>query len=108
MYARENNNLKCIRPIDINPKTMTTITSTIEHCISTGFPILLENIGEDIEPVFDPVLNLKFKKAGSSLLLIVGDKEIDFHPDFKFIMTTKLSRPHYTPEICVKVTILNF
>ena len=23
-------------------------------------------------------------------------------------MTTKLSRPHYTPEICVKVTLLNF
>lgn len=23
-------------------------------------------------------------------------------------MTTKLGRPHYPPEICVKVTILNF
>lgn len=23
-------------------------------------------------------------------------------------MTTKLSNPHYTPEICVKVTLLNF
>lgn len=23
-------------------------------------------------------------------------------------MTTKLARPHYSPEICVKVTLLNF
>lgn len=23
-------------------------------------------------------------------------------------MTTKLARPHYPPEICVKVTVLNF
>ncbi len=23
-------------------------------------------------------------------------------------MTTKLSKPHYSPEICVKVTLLNF
>lgn len=23
-------------------------------------------------------------------------------------MTTKMARPHYPPEICVKVTLLNF
>mmetsp|Transcript_11708 Transcript_11708/g.17798 ORF Transcript_11708/g.17798 Transcript_11708/m.17798 type:complete len:400 (+) Transcript_11708:4901-6100(+) len=28
--------------------------------------------------------------------------------DFKFIVTTKLSNPHYLPEICIKVTIINF
>jgi dynein heavy chain len=41
-------------------------------------------------------------------MLKLGDKEVDYHPDFRFMMTTKLPRPHYTPEICVKVTILNF
>jgi len=33
---------------------------------------------------------------------------IDYSTSFKFYMTTKLSRPHYPPEICVKVTMLNF
>ena len=33
---------------------------------------------------------------------------LDYSFDFKFYMTTKLSRPHYSPEICVKVTMLNF
>lgn len=33
---------------------------------------------------------------------------MDYTPDFRFYMTTKLGRPHYPPEICVKVTILNF
>jgi dynein heavy chain len=37
-----------------------------------------------------------------------GEKMIDYSSDFKFYMTTKLSRPHYPPEICVKVTMLNF
>jgi len=37
-----------------------------------------------------------------------GDKMIDYSSDFKFFMTTKLGRPHYSPEICVKVTMLNF
>jgi dynein heavy chain len=28
--------------------------------------------------------------------------------DFKFYITTKISRPHYSPEICVKVSMINF
>ena len=38
----------------------------------------------------------------------MGEKYIDYSNDFKFYMTTKLSNPHYPPEICVKVTLLNF
>lgn len=28
--------------------------------------------------------------------------------EFKFIITTKLSNPHYLPDICIKVTLINF
>ncbi len=38
----------------------------------------------------------------------MGEKIIDYSNDFKFFMTTKMANPHYTPEICVKVTLLNF
>ena len=38
----------------------------------------------------------------------MGEKILDFSNDFRFYMTTKLSNPHYPPEICVKVTLLNF
>jgi len=38
----------------------------------------------------------------------VGDSEVDYDPGFKFYMTSKLPNPHYLPEICIKVTIINF
>ena len=38
----------------------------------------------------------------------VGDKELDYSPDFKFYLTTRLANPHYAPEICTKVTLVNF
>lgn len=31
-----------------------------------------------------------------------------YNDDFKFIITTKMANPHYLPEICIKVTVINF
>ena len=33
---------------------------------------------------------------------------IEYSPDFRFYITTRLRNPHYLPEISVKVTLLNF
>ena len=41
-------------------------------------------------------------------MIRLGDKELDYNPDFKFYITTKLGNPHYTPEISTKTTITNF
>jgi dynein heavy chain len=42
------------------------------------------------------------------MYLRIGDTGVEYSQDFKFYVTTKLSRPHYSPEVCVKVTMLNF
>lgn len=41
-------------------------------------------------------------------LIKVGDKRIDFNNKFMLYLTTKMSNPHYLPEIFIKVTIINF
>jgi len=41
-------------------------------------------------------------------LIRLGDKEVEYSPEFRFYITTKLSNPHYTPEISTKTTIVNF
>lgn len=38
----------------------------------------------------------------------LGDKEVEYNPAFRFYITTKLSNPHYAPEIASKTTIVNF
>jgi len=45
---------------------------------------------------------------GGRLLIRLGDTDIEYNSGFKFYMTTKLSNPHYLPEVCIKVTIINF
>lgn len=46
--------------------------------------------------------------SGGRMLIQIGDKEIEYNVDFSFYITTKLSNPHYAPEISSKTSIVNF
>ncbi|EDS43082.1 dynein-1-beta heavy chain [Culex quinquefasciatus] len=67
-------------------------TRVLENAIQFGLPVLLENIGEEIEPLLEPILLKQVFRQGGTM----------------FYITTKLRNPHYLPEIAVKVTLLNF
>ena len=82
---------------------LTEILLQLENSIAFGNSILLENIGNEIDSVFDAILQNKKIKQGGAWKLKMGEKIIDYSPNFKLYMTTKLPNPHYPPEICVKV-----
>lgn len=73
-----------------------------------GFSVLLENIGDKLDPSLEPVLQKNIQKINNQPMLNLGGNMISYHPDFLFFITTKLPNPHYLPEICIKVTLLNF
>ncbi|NWH35887.1 DYH1 protein, partial [Chloropsis hardwickii] len=82
--------------------------STLENTITFGKPFLLENVGEELDPVLEPVLLKEtFKQQGSTVLKL-GDTVIPYHDDFKMYITTKLPNPHYSPEVSTKLTLINF
>ena len=81
---------------------------TMENAIQFGSPVLLQNISEVIDPALDPILNKSIVKKGGLLTIKLGDKDVEFNPEFKFYMTTKLPNPKYAPEIFAKATIINF
>lgn len=39
---------------------------------------------------------------------MIGDKECEFHKNFRLILHTKLANPHYKPELQAQTTLLNF
>jgi dynein heavy chain len=38
----------------------------------------------------------------------IGDKEIEYNPQFRLILHTKLANPHYKPEMQAQATLINF
>ena len=52
-------------------------------------------MGEELDPSLEPVLAKAFVKRGNAILIKLGDKEIDFNPDFRLYITTKLGALPY-------------
>uniref|UniRef100_A0A8B9DMY1 Dynein axonemal heavy chain 3 n=1 Tax=Anser cygnoides TaxID=8845 RepID=A0A8B9DMY1_ANSCY len=81
---------------------------TLENAIQLGTPVLLENIGEELDAFIEPILlKLTFKQQGVEYMKL-GENIIEYSKDFRFYITTRLRNPHYLPELAVKVCILNF
>uniref|UniRef100_A0A452UE75 Dynein axonemal heavy chain 17 n=1 Tax=Ursus maritimus TaxID=29073 RepID=A0A452UE75_URSMA len=78
----------------------------IEQAISEGDILLIENIGETVDPVLDPLLGRNTIKKGK--FIKVGDKEVEYHPQFRLILHTKSFNPHYKPEMQAQCTLINF
>ena len=84
------------------------IMRTLEKAIQFGQWVLIENVGKDLDPALEPILQKSLKKEGSNYFISIGDKQIPYDTKFKFFMTTTMPNPHYSPETFAKVTIINF
>lgn len=78
----------------------------IEKSICTGLTVLVENIGETVDPVLDTLLGRNLIKKGKAIK--ISDKEIEYNSNFRLILHTKLANPHYKPEMQAQTTLINF
>ena len=79
----------------------------MENGLRFGLPVLIENV-EKIDPLMNSILNKEVTKQGGRNLVRIGDQEIDFNPKFKLFMLTRNSETKFTPDICSRVTFVNF
>ena len=69
---------------------------------------MIENIGESIDAVLNPVIQRAAIKRGKKSYVKIGDTEVEFHPSFRLFLHTKLGNPHYPPEVQAECTLVNF
>lgn len=78
------------------------------RAVESGDPFLIENMGENIEPTLMPIIGRVTIKRGTRKFIQMGDEEVEVSPSFRLYLHTKLSNPHYPPEIQAETTLVNF
>ncbi|RYH29930.1 hypothetical protein EON65_06785 [archaeon] len=84
------------------------LIARILQAVELGTPFLIENMGEHIEPSLMPIIARITVKRGAKKFLHIGDQEVEVSPSFRLYLHTKLSNPHYPPEIQAETTLVNF
>lgn len=86
-----------------------TFLREVTMAVRNGRPLMVEDVEEYVDPAMDPILmKQQFLGDGGMYQIRLGDATIDFDENFTFAMTSKMPNPHYLPEICIKVTLINF
>ncbi|XP_019908369.3 dynein heavy chain 10, axonemal [Esox lucius] len=80
----------------------------LEMAIKYGFPFLFQDVDEYIDPVIDSVLEKNVKGAEGRQVITLGDKEVEYDPNFKLYLNTKLSNPKYSPSVFGKAMVINY
>lgn len=81
---------------------------TMESAVRFGKPVLIENVGVDLDPALDPILMRQIYNQGGTMVIKLGDVVVPYDTNFRLFITTKLPNPHYTPEVSIKVLLVNF
>ncbi|KAG8349154.1 putative Dynein heavy chain N terminal region 2 domain1 [Trypanosoma vivax] len=103
--------IKCMekdRGLKVIDQKQADFQKTVEYAVQFGCPLLLQDILEEIDPLLDSVLSKAIVLKGAKAMLKIGDNYVEYNDSFKLYITTRLSNPHYTPETCSKVCLLNF
>jgi dynein heavy chain len=93
---------------DVFKQSEANLLRSLDIAIQFGKWVLLENVGEELDPALEPILLQQKTKQGSGYVIKLGDKSIPYNETFKFFLTTTLPNPQYSPETQVKISLLNF
>lgn len=56
---------------------------TLENAIQFGMPVLLENVGEELEPSLEPVLLKQIFKSGGTTYIKLGETTVEYSSQFR-------------------------
>jgi len=80
----------------------------IVRAIEQGEVVLIENIGEEVDSTLEPVLSRAIIRKGRNQFIKFAGRELEYDPKFRLFLFTKLSNPHYKPEMQAQCTLINF
>lgn len=80
----------------------------LEFCMGHGKSLIIIGVEDELDPLLDPVLEKMIIQKGSKQFIKVGDKVMDFDPNFRLYFISRLPNPRFSPELQAKTTLIDF
>ena len=80
----------------------------VENALQDGRPLLIEDCGEEIDPLLDNVLAKNYITSGRLIQVSLAGREVIVSEGFKLYFTTKLANPKFSPETFAKTAVIEF
>lgn len=104
-WIKEKDKQKNLKTLRLGSKN---INRDLEMAIENGYSAVIENMGERIDAILMPVIARQYVKRGKNLIIKFAGKDVVLSKDFRLFLQTKLSNPHYPPEIQAETAMINF
>ncbi|RIB15450.1 dynein heavy chain and region D6 of dynein motor-domain-containing protein [Gigaspora rosea] len=79
----------------------------LEDALRFGYPLLVQD-AEHFDPILNPVLNKEVCRHGDHVLIRFRGQDINFSPSFKLFLLTRNPSVNFSPNVCSRVTFVNF
>lgn len=73
----------------LKPADADTFSQRFEQALRMGLAVLLESVGEELDPLIDPVLLNQVFKVGGIRQIKFADSNIDYADEFRLYLTTR-------------------
>ncbi|CAG9821168.1 unnamed protein product [Phaedon cochleariae] len=80
----------------------------LDMAIKYGSPVLFQDVDDYIDPVAENVIQKNVKYVSGRVFVILGDKEVDWDPNFRMYMTTKFANPIFNPSAYAVAVVINY
>lgn len=80
----------------------------IEQAVENGYSAIIENMDVTVDAILMPIIARQYTKRGKNFLVKFAGKDLMLNKNFRLFLHTKLSSPHYPPEIQAEAALINF
>jgi len=82
-------------------------TTQLELAVRVGKTLIVQEV-DGVEPVLYPILRKDFVAQGPRHVVQIGEKTIDYNPDFRIYLTTRNPTPELLPDMDAIINEINF
>ncbi|CAF1020652.1 unnamed protein product, partial [Adineta ricciae] len=95
------------KKVEVTNQQDNNFTTQLELAVRFGKTLIVQEV-DGVEPVLYPVLRKDLASQGPRHVVQIGEKAIDYNPDFRIYLTTRNPTPELLPDMEAIINEVNF